>query len=255
MEVIACTIGMAIRAVLVLLPSITKWDWLKLAGILGSSIYFAGQAKQILAVPILFASFIAIIFRTKIIPVVTEGTVLLYALLASFLLYVQIVAQDGTLTTNSIILAIIIFPFTFFAIIASFRKSYFNDFQEIVMMLYFFFLNIFIAYSGLVSLYTSTTTFSFTFYFFLGFFYLQVLCHIVYACTFFIETAVQGVHVTETMKQKFANVDLSYKGTLTIFILFGLLLLNTQFNIVDSMTAIAGIASLGAFVTSSEKFY
>lgn len=120
----------------------------------------------------------------------------------------------------------------------------------------FFFLNIFIIFTGSTSMYVTLYNQSLLFFFSAGFFYFQILCNIIYATTFiFLHTKTFGRILTETMTKSFVNVDMKRSGIAVLYSILGLFLVNGYFGIIDTWTAIALATTAGSAIVSTEYFY
>lgn len=121
MEALIFTLGMLVRSIFFLLPSIEKWDFLKALGALSVSALIAGQSgADPILMPVFFLFLTAFLFRARLVPRVTKHLLLIYAVIALLLFVSKIYENNWLFTFADVFWGILIIPLTLFVTIASF---------------------------------------------------------------------------------------------------------------------------------------
>lgn len=270
MEAIAITCGMLWRLVLLCAPSITKDHILRMfaatsiAAIVGATFYL--EFNSLLSIPIIFLLISSFLFKEKLLPKITEGTLLLYSLLALYLVYefhwlpyewARPLVYGEFLLLG--IWAVYIFVLCLFRIRISQK-------MQVFLMIVFLLVSLFVGILSYTNISGSSSTLSN--YFIFGIFFLQLFSGVTYIIQFIPITyqrmgekysdakarrREQIAKHAEQFAQHYIDIDLYHLRTIGIVLIVCALFLNSTFAYTNWLTAFSLTGFVGTLLALPPK--
>ncbi len=256
MDPLFITVGMLARTLLLVVPEFTKKDVFKIAAAIFVGMGAAGKAESLYALPVGFIVIIAILYKDKILPKITEGTLLLHGLVA---LFIWNHTRDGLaeLSTSSLVLGAFLVLFSLSVCTLCFLSKRIGFKTQTLLYAFFLAVNCYIAYITSINFLTHDT--SILGQLMLGFYGLTFVSSILYLLNFI----PIPLGKRETFKQRFAaikihasdlaeayfDIDVKHLHTFGILGIFVTMTLFVYLGL-DWITVTAAALLIGSFFTT-----
>ncbi len=259
MEAILITIGLFVRTIQLLLPGFSKIDVANIFIAIVAGLFLAGKAGAILAFPFGFALIIALFYKNKILPTITEGTLFLYAVVATYIA-VRDIESFSALSSTYLILLLFLSLYVLVGFYLCVTKTKVPSFLQIILMVFFLSNAIYIAYqSSLVFLITDSSPLT---HLLIGYFGLYFISHILYILALI---PLPGKHQSfkdrmkevrkhaQFLEKKYSDKDINIKNTLG---LVAVIILAFSYNYFynDWITSVVLLLIIGGYLAAPNNF-
>lgn len=259
METFLITAGLFVRTLFLIVPGFSKKDiWIIYLSVT-MGFLVAGELEDMSFFPLGFILVIAIMYKDKILPSVTEGTLLLYGLVALFM-FNQTHPLSHTLTTSDFLILIFLSIFSAFMFLLCLLKIRIRFSFQVFLVTLFLLVSTYIAYQGTISyLLYDTSMFAM---FLIGFYGLHFISNIFYLLNFI---PINGERQTYAMRlkeikkhaqvleKKYIDIDTYFIRTFGIIVLISFLFLYGHIYS-DWLTGLTVALTLGSYIAASTNF-
>lgn len=255
MSILAISLGLIARTVLLIGTSVSRADIINVGFSLFFGVMAAGKGKDWMFFPVVFAGCIGFLYRDRIMPVLTEGTILLYSLVGLFI--VLTFEPIPIMHLNESIFAFLILT-TVMMLALCVTKIRIPFALQVLLVVAFLATSVYIGYQSTLVVMISDTTIAGQFL--LGFFGLQFASYCLYILNFIPIPLGKHQSFSERwrnvkahaafLEEKYRDIDLHGIRTIGIIAVVAGLIVYARFS-TDLVTGIAVALTIGSMVASS----
>jgi hypothetical protein len=265
MTFIAVTAGMVLKAIYISLRNFQRKDLLTLGLGLGAGLILVAKLYEDhevgdlidpwLGLPLGFAAVVAFGFKDRLLPAITESTLLAYGLVGSYLFFTHFVLTDIGTTFIDTVFFIFICCYVGLSLLLILYNKIISKRGQTLLMALFIMMSVFIGY--LLAAHTFTLEVTYWEAAIIGYCYLPLVANVLYLLYFVPIPLSKHESFTERfakirahsidLEEKFISTDATHIQLIGVVVLFGVMVL------MGSLTAMSEVL-LVAFVLTIETF-